>query len=160
MQIYILRHGIAEDAGPGQPDAERALTPEGREKLRRVLKQARQVGVEPDAILASPFRRAWQTAEEAAEALGYKGKIVRTPALLPEASPADAWEEIRARQGERAILLSGHEPFTGSMVAFLLGSPALMVEMKKAALARIDCERLGAHPKGMLKWLLTPGLVG
>ena len=160
MQIYILRHGIAEDAGPGEPDAERALTPEGREKLRRVLKQARQAGAEPGVILASPYKRAWQTAEEAAEALGYKGKIVRTPALLPEASPADAWEEIRARQNEAAILLASHEPFTSSMAAFLLASPALMVDMKKGALARIDCERFGAHPKGVLKWLLTPGLTG
>jgi len=41
MQIYLLRHGIAEDAKPGQPDADRALTAEGRDKLRRVLKRAR-----------------------------------------------------------------------------------------------------------------------
>ena len=40
MQIYLLRHGIAENAGPGQPDSERALTAEGREKLLRVLKRA------------------------------------------------------------------------------------------------------------------------
>jgi phosphohistidine phosphatase SixA len=33
MQIYLLRHGIAEDAKPGQPDAERPLTDEGRDKL-------------------------------------------------------------------------------------------------------------------------------
>jgi len=33
MQIYLLRHGIA---GPGQPDSERALTAEGRDRLQRV----------------------------------------------------------------------------------------------------------------------------
>jgi phosphohistidine phosphatase SixA len=38
MQIYLLRHGIAEDAKPGHPDSERPLTDEGRDKLRRVLK--------------------------------------------------------------------------------------------------------------------------
>jgi len=34
MEIYLLRHGIAED---GYPDPQRALTDEGREKLRKVL---------------------------------------------------------------------------------------------------------------------------
>jgi phosphohistidine phosphatase len=158
MQIYILRHGTAEASGSGHADAERALTDEGREKLRKVLRRARVAGAEPGVILSSPYRRAWQTAEEAAEVLGYKGNIVRTPALTPEASPHDAWEEIQARRNEPAILLASHEPFTSSMVAFLLGSPALLVEMKKAALARIDCERFGTHPKGVLKWLITPGL--
>jgi phosphohistidine phosphatase SixA len=30
MQIYLLRHGIAEDARSGQADAGRALTAEGK----------------------------------------------------------------------------------------------------------------------------------
>ncbi len=41
MQIYILRHGIAEDAAAGQSDSERALTSEGKKKLRNVLGVAR-----------------------------------------------------------------------------------------------------------------------
>ena len=45
-----------------------------------------------------------------------------------------------------------------TMASFLLDSPALLVDMKKAALVRIDCERLGTRPKGVLKWMLTPGV--
>jgi hypothetical protein len=41
---------------------------------------------------------------------------------------------------------------------FLLGSPALNVDMKKAALLRIDVERAGPQPHGILKWMLTPAL--
>jgi phosphohistidine phosphatase len=152
MQIYILRHGIAED---GRPDAERALTPEGREKLKRVLERAR---VDLGVVLSSPLRRAVETAEVAAEVWGYKSKIVRTDALLSEASPHDAWEEIRSRHDEAAILLASHEPLTSSLVAFLLGSPGLDVDMKKAALVRVDCERFGPQPKGVLKWMITPGV--
>jgi hypothetical protein len=44
------------------------------------------------------------------------------------------------------------------MVAFLLDSPAMMVDMKKAALVRIDCDRIGTKPRGILKWMLTPGV--
>ena len=158
MQIYLLRHGIADDAKPGGSDAERALTAEGRDKLRRVLKRACTADLEPSLILSSPYRRALETAGTAAEVLGYHGKIVQAPALVPEASPYDAWEEIRRHKTERAILLASHEPLMSSMVAFLLDSPALCVEMKKGALVRIDCDRLGPKPAGVLKWMLTPGV--
>ena len=124
MQIYLLRHGIAEDPRPGQPDAERALTAEGRDKLRRVLKRARTADLDASVILSSPYRRAIESAEVAAEVLGYRRKIVQTGTLVPEASPFDAWEEIRNRKDERAILLASHEPLMSSLVAFLLDSPA------------------------------------
>jgi phosphohistidine phosphatase len=158
MQIYLLRHGIAEDAKPGHPDSERPLTSEGRDKLRRVLKRARVADLTLSLILSSPYRRAMETAAVAAEVLGYKGEIVRTSALVPESSPQDSWEEIRSRKDERAVLLASHEPLMSSLVAFLLDSPALQVDMKKAALVRIDCERFGPKAAGVLKWMLTPGL--
>ena len=160
MQIYLLRHGIAEDARPGHPDAERALTGEGREKLRRVLKRARLAQVAPGVILSSPYRRAVETADVAVEELCYQGKVVRTGRLVPEASPLDAWEEIRSRKGESSILLASHEPLMSSLVAFLLDSPAMQVDMKKAALVRVDCERFGPKPSGVLKWMITPSVAG
>jgi phosphohistidine phosphatase len=156
VQIYLLRHGIAENAPHGKPDAERALTDEGREKLRRVLGRARAADVVPSLILSSPYRRAMETADVAVEVLGYQGKVVKTRALVPEASPFDTWEEIRKRPDESAILLASHEPLMSSLAAFLLASPALSLDMKKAALVRIDCDRLGPEPKGVLKWMLTP----
>jgi len=160
MEIYLLRHGIAEDAGQGMKDSDRALTQEGRDKLRRVLKRAKAAGVQPGVILSSPYRRALQTAEIAAESLGYRGKVVHTEALVPNASPREVWEEIRARRGESSILLASHEPLMSSTLALLLGSPALLVDMKKAALARVDCDRFGAEPRGLLKWMLTPATAG
>ena len=158
MEIYLLRHGIAEDGHAGQPDAERKLTDEGRDKLRRVLKRARSADVSPSLILSSPYRRAVETAEIAAEVLAYKGKLPETRALIPNASPTEAWDEIRARPDESAILLASHEPLTSALAAFLLNCPALQVDMKKAALVRIDCDKLARDPRGVLKWMLTPAL--
>jgi phosphohistidine phosphatase len=160
MQIYLLRHGIAEEGRPHQHDSERALTEEGREKLRRVLKRARTADVAPGLILSSPYRRALETAEEAAEALGYKGKIVQTPTLVPDAAPADVWNQIRSRQREDAILLASHEPLMSSTAAHLMGCPKLLIDMKKAALIRMDCDDFGSEPHCVLKWMLTPALAG
>src|SRR6516162_2209130 len=137
MEIYLLRHAIAENARPGLKDADRALTDEGREKLKRVLERARNAGVKPDLILSSPYRRALETAEIAMESLKYRGKIVETGALVPDGNPRHVWDEIRSRKSESAMLLAGHEPLISSLLAHLLASPALMVDMKKAGLARI-----------------------
>ena len=160
MELYVLRHAIAQEGGPGRPDSERALTSEGREKLRAVLKRAREAGMAPSLILTSPYVRAVQTAEEAAAVLAFQGRIEHLRALEPDGSPDGVWEEIRARKNEPAILLSGHEPLLSAVVALLLGAPSLQVDMKKAALVRLDCDRFGAQPRGALKWMLTPRLAG
>jgi phosphohistidine phosphatase len=160
MEIYLLRHAAAENAPPGMKDADRALTPEGREKLKRVLKRAKSVGVEPGVILSSPYRRALETADMAAEVLGYRRKLVQTEALVPNAAPHAVWEEIRSRPDESAILLASHEPLMSATIAFLLGNPAMLVDMKKSALVRVDCDRFGLEPHGILKWMLTPATAG
>ncbi len=80
MEVYILRHGIAEKTRAGGSDAERALTQEGRQKLRQVLRLARSAEVNPSLILTSPLVRAVQTAEVAAEIFSYQHEVVRTDA--------------------------------------------------------------------------------
>src|SRR5580692_981659 len=141
MEIYLLRHGIAEDAPAGQPDSERPLTPDGRKKLRHVLRTAAAAGVAPSLILTSPYKRALQTAQLAAEILEYKGELLRTKALEPGASPKSVWDEIRVHKDEARILLAGHEPLFSRLMAYLLGSPTLQVDFKKGAIACIESER-------------------
>src|SRR6185437_12395110 len=128
--------------------------------LRRVLSRARAAKVQPDLIFSSPYRRALQTAEVAAEVLGYRDPVVTTTALLPEADPHDTWSEIRAHKGENTVLLASHEPLMSSLLAYLLNTPALTVDFKKGALVRLDCERFGPEPHGTLKWMLTPAAAG
>jgi phosphohistidine phosphatase len=160
MFICVLRHGIAEDRRPGRSDGERKLTAEGKAKLLRVLARAREAGVAPALILSSPLVRAVETAELAAGALGYKGRIAHTEALLPDASPAALWEEIRTRKPEGELLVAGHEPNVSSLVAYLLASPGLRMDFKKGALARLESDAFDPHPRCVLKWVLTPALAG
>jgi phosphohistidine phosphatase len=154
VELYLLRHGIAEDHSPTGRDADRRLTEEGREKLKRVLKRAAQAGVEPSLILSSPYTRAMETAELAASELHYKGEILRVGSLTPDSSPPAVWSTIREHRDEAAILLAGHEPLFSSTAAWLLGSTRQMVEFRKGALVRIDV-RTGAAPVGVLQWMIT-----
>jgi phosphohistidine phosphatase len=158
VELYLLRHGIAEDRSPSGRDPDRRLTEEGREKLRRVLKRAAAAGVEPSLIISSPYTRAVETAEIAASELKYKGEILRAAALVPDSSPPSVWGEIREHRQESSILLAGHEPLFSATVAWLLGSNHEMVEFRKAGLVRIDIHGFGATPNGILQWMLTPKL--
>ena len=158
MELYLLRHGIAEDHAASGRDADRRLTGEGRDKLRRVLERAHSAGVRPSLILSSPYRRALETAEIAARELGYEGKLIRTPALTPDASPQGVWDAVRDHRDEPAVLLAGHEPLFSATVAYLLGSTREMVHFRKGALLCIDVQSFGAAPAGVLEWMLTAKL--
>ena len=74
------------------------------------MRATAKAGVAPTLILTSPYRRALQTAEIAAEVLDYKGELLRTKALEPGSEPPMVWEEIRVHKDESSILLAGHEP--------------------------------------------------
>jgi phosphohistidine phosphatase len=160
MELYLLRHAIAEEHSPTGRDADRRLTEEGREKLRRVLKRASSAGVSPSLIISSPYKRALETAEIAASELHYKGEILRAGSLTPDSSPPSVWSEIREHRNEPSILVAGHEPLFSATVAYLLGSTHDMVEFKKAALIRIDVHSFSPAPQGVLQWMLTPKLTG
>ena len=158
VQVYLLRHGVAEEGRVGASDADRALTQDGRRKLRLVLKAASEAGVQPAMILTSPFKRAVQTAEMARKALGYKNEILRTKALIPSSTVDQVWEEIRVHRDEESLMLVGHNPLFDHLAAYLLGRQEVQIDFKKGAILRIDLENFAAQPKGILRWYLTAKL--
>lgn len=156
MRIYLLRHGIAEDAGPRTPDAGRELTEEGRKKLAAVLRVARRAKVQPELVLSSPLVRAVQTAELAREILAVESPVQQTAALVPEGHPQKVWEELRGLRNLEEVLLAGHQPLFGELAAYLLGAPSLQVHMTKGALVSIEMEQFRGDPHGVLNWMVTP----
>ena len=155
-----MRHGIADDPTPGTRDADRALTGEGKKKLREVLQVAQRAGVKPSLVLSSPYRRARETAAIAMDVLSIDAEPVLCEHFTPMGEPRKSWDEIRLYSEEPSVLATTHEPFTGLMVAFLLGMPHFPVDVKKGSLIRIDVDGFGPHPRGVLKWMLTPRLAG
>lgn len=160
MQLYILRHGIAEDAALGQSDASRELTGEGRRKTRRVTARARQAGVRPDAVLTSPYPRAAATAQVAREELQLADAPIETERLTPYANVFELWEEIRGYAWANELMVVGHNPLLSDLAAWLTGARGGAVPLKKSALAALDIPYLSSSPRGTLIWLLTPKSAG
>jgi phosphohistidine phosphatase len=160
MQIYVLRHAIAEDAAPGQSDSERRLTLQGKKKLRKILSRARTAGVEPDIVLTSPYVRAVETAEIALEQLCADGKVVETEVLTPASNPLAIWEEIRRHQQLGQIILVGHNPLLSEAICFLIGACRDAIDLRKGALACVEVSSFGPQPQGTLVWLMTARIAG
>ena len=138
----------------GRADRDRKLTTKGKQRLKTVLKIARDAGIAPELILTSPLRRAQETAAIAGAILGCK-RIVETRNLLPGASPEQIWKEIGNSYKAEKILVAGHEPHLGSLIGLLLEAP-VMLDLKKGALVRIVTEARLGPPRGVLKWMMTP----
>jgi phosphohistidine phosphatase len=154
-----LRHGTAEDGKPGGNDADRALTPDGKKKLRDTLRVAAKSGAAPKLIVSSPYRRALETAAIAIEVFGYKEPLLETSVLIPSTDPKPVWEELRLHKTVSEVMLVGHEPLLSAVAGYLLAAPSLYVDMKKGTIVRIDIDTFGPQPRGVLKWMLVPKLV-
>ena len=160
MQVYLLRHGIAEEGGPAVNDAERPLTTEGRRKLRHVLTHLADSGVKVDLIISSPLKRAQQTADIARSSLKCKEDVLYTRALAPGGSPEGVWEEIRVHSGNESLMLVGHNPLFNHLGGFLMAAENLQIDFKKGALMCLEFESAGRKPRGRLRWYLTARLAG
>ena len=160
MTLYVLRHAIAEDPAPGQPDSGRRLTPTGREKARRVLAHARKVGVRPDCLLTSPYVRAAQTAAIAREELSLPTRPLATPKLVPYVNVIELWTELCDHISGGNLMVVGHNPQLSSLVSWLLGARPDALWLKKSGLVALDVGAAGPQPRATLLWLLTPGSVG
>lgn len=133
--LFLIRHGIAEEARPGQSDAARALTEEGRRRLVGVARGLAALGIAFDELVHSPLLRAVETAEVLAELAVGPTRV--DPALAEPPGP-----ELLARLSGPRTALIGHEPYLGQLLALLLpGRPAPSAfAFKKAGVAWLEGE--------------------
>lgn len=128
MRLYLMRHGPAEDRAPSGVDADRALTPEGRQAVQRVADALadvlRQSPRGPHRLVTSPYRRARETAAIVASALAVDfASRIEDAALAPADDVNDAVLE-RAFDGSESAFVVGHQPGL-EQLARRLAAPAL-----------------------------------
>ena len=157
MLIILLRHGIAEDKGD-KPDAERRLTHEGNEKMKRVAKALAEMFPGADAIYSSPLVRAYETAEWVAKAYRGKLEIETTSALAPGHDPEEFRGLLRRSGGRECAYFTGHEPhLTTLMLALTETRTESDLSLKKGGCYGVDLDDPAAT--GRLRFLLAPALL-
>ncbi|MDI5124298.1 phosphohistidine phosphatase SixA, partial [Salmonella enterica subsp. enterica serovar Montevideo] len=132
MKLWVLRHGEAE--GHARTDAERELTEHGRAEVLRSA--AHLIGQPVDAIIASPYVRAQQTAQLVRQALGFEADIRTVPWLTPEGNPLEVLNKL---DSDDNVLLVSHQPLVGSLISFLQhGHQRQPQPMHTASLAELE----------------------
>jgi len=163
MNIYIIRHAIAVEAGTPEygQDSERPLTDKGRKKMRQIARGLRTLGVELDLILSSPYLRARETAEILAEVFKMKKKIAFSENLVPMADPELLIPEISEKYSVDSIALVGHEPHLSALIGALTTENTMLgITLKKGGVCYLEADDLHhADHRATLEWLLTPGIL-
>jgi phosphohistidine phosphatase len=149
--VYVVRHAIAEqrDAERWPDDAERPLTKKGEERFRQAARGLRQIAPAVDAVLSSPYVRAWRTAEILHEETGWPAPK-RAKQLEAWRAPAEGLELV-GKQG--SVALVGHEPYLSRFVSLLLTGDDGKVEIdfKKCGVVLVE--------DGVLRWYATPKIL-
>ena len=161
MELFVIRHAIAEPLGKQNEfsDEKRALTAEGKNRMREVAKGLVKLGVEVDLILTSPLVRAVETAEIVGTAAGLtKKEIVQSGNLGPGASAEKLFAEIKGLAGVEAIALIGHQPDLGGLISRIIQtkSSELSIQLKKGSVCCLNVTETVPTLRGEMVWLLTP----
>lgn len=159
MNLYLIRHAIAEEEAPSGEDSQRELTDKGAKKMRLIAKGLRTLGIEFDLILSSPYLRAMQTAEILSEVFKKK-KFVLSNHLMPAGDPNLLIAEINEKHTVDSLAIVGHEPYLSTLVSLLTadGAPVEMT-FKKGGVCYLSTDDLHHTHKATLEWLLTPGVL-
>jgi phosphohistidine phosphatase len=124
MEIILWRHAEAED---GLVDGERRLTAKGEKQAHRMAVWLKKRLPEGTAVLVSPAARAQQTA--AALTSDFETRVeVGTSADAASVLKAAGWPKAR-----RTVLVVGHQPTLGQVVALLVSGRAAEWGIKKGA---------------------------
>jgi phosphohistidine phosphatase len=162
MNLYVIRHAIAVDEGTSEyeSDSERPLTDKGRKKMRQIAKSLRNLGVEFDLILSSPYVRARETAEILADVFKMKKKLDFSDNLIPLGNPELLITEVNEKYPVNSLAVVGHEPHLSTLMGLLVAENAKIdVTLKKGGVCYLSADDLHQEHRATLEWLLTPGIL-
>jgi phosphohistidine phosphatase len=155
MDLFFLRHGIAEDASDSGADADRRLTTEGRQRCAEAAAGLARLAGGVTHVWTSPLVRARETAE-----LMLPDQAAEVRPVLADAPVEHLLTELGRLPAEAVVVLVGHEPQLSAAVETLLDARAGLIEMKKAGVAQVTVDfRHWPQRPAVLKALLPPAVL-
>jgi len=149
MDLFLIRHAIAEERRAGLNDEDRKLTETGRKRFRAMVEDLRRGSIELDRVYTSPWKRAVQTAELLDPVLS--GPITHTE-MLARAPEPGFFSEL---SGD-SVACVGHEPWISDALSLLTVGDAqgTWIRFKKGAIAwlRGDPDPASMHLRALWIW--------
>jgi phosphohistidine phosphatase len=128
MDLILWRHAEALEAREVTEDLDRSLTAKGERQASRMAAWINRNLPAGARVLASPARRAQQTAAS------LDRKIKTVAELAPDGTVEGLLHAVRWPDAREPVLVVGHQPTLGLVAAYLLASQAQPWAVRKGAL--------------------------
>ncbi len=135
-RLLIMRHGKSDWSRGGLTDHDRPLNPRGTKAAKTMGRVLAHLDATPDHIITSSAVRAATTARLAMEAGDWGATIEETRELYGTSVEGALRVAAGAPTTADSLMLVGHEPTWGGLVAHLSGGT---VQVKTATVVAIDC---------------------
>ena len=153
MDLILWRHAEAQEWLEGCDDMARSLTLRGEKQAVRMANWLDRQLPEGTRIFVSPARRCEQTAQ----ALGRKYKLREE--LAPGASAVELLALVQWPLAKGTVLVVGHQPTLGQIIAQLLGLTATECKVKKGAVWWLRNRQPDAQSQTVVVTVQSPELL-
>jgi len=148
MELILWRHAEAENR---MPDDARRLTDRGRIEAGRMAKWLSARLPQGYRVLASPARRAGETA------MTLTDNVIVTPEVSTTATPQSVLKAAGWPHGEGVVVVVGHQPTLGAAAALALTGTAKVWNLDAGAIWWLAQESANDIP--IVRAVLRPNLL-
>lgn len=124
MDVYVIRHGKAEENSSSGLDRDRVLKKKGHKQAQWLADVLKTREPAPKLVLCSPYARAMETAEPIWATIGMQSQI--DDRLSAERSLSDALDVLLDARGGECVAIVGHNPTCARLVSMLCNGLSTM----------------------------------
>ena len=153
MNLYLIRHGDAQNISESGRDFDRKLTHSGIEQMKLAAAGWQSLIDQFDIIISSPLTRAVETSKIIADVFNYKKEIITDNNLISGGNTADIIVLVNSINLFNVAMV-GHQPDLSIHAAKLISTANASIAFEKGTIAKISFTNSAIASKGMLKFLI------
>jgi len=155
MNIYLIRHGEAEQTSDSKPHEERSLTAEGIEIIKTSLEIWEKFIYNFDIVLTSPLKRAKQTAQIIQNVFNAEFDVVEEISLLNGGLSEDL-VSIASSLNMDDVAMIGHQPDIGNHLSAMIGTNLSNFRIQPGTIAKVSFSEKPKLGKGACEFVFPP----
>ena len=155
MNLYLIRHSIAENISIDKKDFDRELTEEGKFVIRKTSEAWKNYIGNVDVVFTSPLKRAIQTAEIISSNLQEIPNLIKDNNLGTGSRTADLIDILNSLEYKNVVVV-GHQPDLSQHINNFCGTGSFNLAFPPASLAKIEFDNSIKYGRGRLIYFIPP----
>jgi len=155
MNLYLIRHSIAENISFDKKDFDRELTEEGKFVIKKSSEAWKNYVGNVEVILTSPLKRAIQTAEIISSNLQEIPNLIKDNNLGTGSRTADLIDILNSLEYKNVVVV-GHQPDLSQHLNNFCGTGSFNLAFPPASLAKIEFDNSIKYGRGRLIYFVPP----